>query len=295
MPKSTVVELPPEEQAGMLAARRRAQYGYLLALPIGWLCARGCSPTEMAAVLFGSRSRVDRVRRAYRAGTLGLGYDAQGRLTPPVRTTVLLPTLRRSRLAVLQVAPRAHGWCRTRWSGATLALTLEATRGLKVSAETRRRWLHEIGWVWKRAKLVANADELPRVHCLARIRFIDEQGRRCAVRVCADERAIHLLPKVGSAWMPRGSQLAVLTPGQTETHALAGALALSTGTVLHCLGPHKPNALCRARLGHLEARYPAEQSTRLSVVVDNYKIHQAKAVDQGLARHPRITLLWLPT
>jgi hypothetical protein len=31
------------------------------------------------------------------------------------------------------------------------------------------------------------------------------------------------------------------------------------------------------------------------VVVDHDKIHQAKAVEQWLAAHPRVTLLWLPT
>jgi hypothetical protein len=61
--------------------------------------------------------------RAYRAGALGWEHDTQGRLVPPVRTTVLLPTLRRSLLALLKVPPWAYGWCRTRWSCATLVLT----------------------------------------------------------------------------------------------------------------------------------------------------------------------------
>ena len=34
MPKSTIREIPPQEQAQMLAALRRARYGYLLALHI---------------------------------------------------------------------------------------------------------------------------------------------------------------------------------------------------------------------------------------------------------------------
>jgi winged helix-turn helix protein len=89
----------------MLAARRRARYGYLLALHIVLLCAVGRTPTEMAAVLLCSRSSVYRVVRAYRAGTLGWGHDEQGRLTPPVRTTVLLPTRRRSLLALLKAPP----------------------------------------------------------------------------------------------------------------------------------------------------------------------------------------------
>jgi transposase len=109
------------------------------------------------------RPSVYRTVRAYREGTLGLEYDAQGRLAPLVRTTVLLPTLRRSLLALLKAAPRVHGQCRTRWSCATLVLTLEATRGIKVSAETTPRWVHEVGWAWKRAKLVAKDDDPHRV------------------------------------------------------------------------------------------------------------------------------------
>ena len=45
----------------------------------------------------------------------------------------------------------------------------------------------------------------------------------------------------------------------------------------------------------LAARYPAERYTRLYVVVDNYKIHQAQAVEDWLAAHPRFTRLFLPT
>ena len=92
MPKSTVIEIPQDEQAQMLAALRRARYGYLLALHILLLCAAGRNPTEIAAVLFCSRSSVYRTVRAYQEGTLGLEHDDQGRLLPPVRTTVLGPS-----------------------------------------------------------------------------------------------------------------------------------------------------------------------------------------------------------
>src|SRR5262245_60007433 len=123
MPKSTVLDIPQEEQTALLAALRRARYGYLLALHILLLYAAGRSPTDIATVLFCSRSSVYRTVRAYQTGLLGLEYDARGRLMPPTRTTVLVPTLRRSLLALLKAPPRAYGWCRTRWSCATLALT----------------------------------------------------------------------------------------------------------------------------------------------------------------------------
>ena len=125
MPRSTFVEIPQEEQRQMLTVLRRARYGSLLALHILLLCAAGRRPTDIAAVLFCSRSSVYRTVRAYRAGTLGLEPDEAGRLSPPVRTTVLVPTWRRSLLALLKAPPRAYGWCRTRGSCATLAATLQ--------------------------------------------------------------------------------------------------------------------------------------------------------------------------
>jgi putative transposase len=295
MPRLTVLETSPKEQAQMLAALRRARYGYLLALHIVLLCAAGRRPTEVAAVLFCSRSSVYRTVRAYRAGILGLKPDEDGRLSPPLHTTVLVPSLRRSLVALLNAPPRAYGWCRTRWSCATLALTLQTKRGITVSAETMRRWVHEVGWVWKRAKLVAKDDDPQRVTRLARIRYVFEQLTCVEAMVFADELDIHLLPKVGCAWMPKGTQLEVMTPGQNQKHYLAGALDLSTGTLHHCLGPRKTNALFRDLLTMLDARYPAERYMRLYVVADNYKIHKAKAVEQWLAAHPRVTLLFLPT
>jgi transposase len=295
MPKSTILEIPPEAHGQMLAALRRARYGYLLGLHILLLCAVGRNPTEIAAVLFCSRSSVYRTVRAYRAGTLSLEPDVDGQLSPPLRTTVLVPSVRRSLVALLKAPPRAYGWCRTRWSCATLALTLQTKRGLTVSAETMRRWVHEVGWVWKRAKLVAKDDDPHRVCRLAYIRHRFEQLRLCEALVFADELDIHLLPKVGCTWMPKGAQVEVMTPGQNEKQYLAGALDPTTGALHYALGPRKTNALFRDLLTLLEARYPADRYTRLYVVVDNYKIHQAKAVAQWLAAHPRVSLLFLPT
>ncbi len=295
MPQTTLLDMPHEEQAQMLAALRQARYGYLLALHVLLLCAAGRTPTEIAAFLFCSRSSVYRIVQTYRAGTLGLTVEADGTLAPPIRTTVLRPWLKRSLGALLKATPRAYGWCRTRWSCATLAATLQAKHSLEVSAETIRRWLHELGWVWKRAQLVAKDDDPQRIERLARIRFHKEQLQDREMLVFADELDIHLLPKVGAAWMPQGTQEEVLTPGQNEKHYLAGALHLPTGKILHCLGPRKNNGLFRDLLTLLDKTYPARWTRHIYVVVDNYSIHKAKAVEQWLASHPRFTLLFLPT
>ena len=295
MPSTTLLEIPPAEQGQMRAILRRARYGYLLAFHILLLCAAGRNPTEIAAFLFCSRSSVYRIVRAYRMGSLGIRVDPDGQLSIAVQTSVLMPWLTRSLGALLKKAPRAYGWCRTRWSCATLAMTLQAKHDIAVSAETVRRWLYEIGWVWKRAKLAAKDDDPQRVERLAWIRWHAEQLQTYEVMVFADELDIHLLPKVGAAWMLQGTQEEIMTPGTNEKHYLAGALHLATGKLLYCLGPRKNNGLFRDLLTVLDTRYPAPAVTRIYVVVDHYCIHKAKAVTQWLASHPRFELLWLPT
>jgi transposase len=240
----------------------------VLTLHLVLLYAAGRTPTDIAAVLCCSRSSVSRTVRAYRAGTLSLEPDDAGRLSPPERTGGLVPTLRRSLLALLKAPPRAYGWCRTRWSCATLAATFQATRGLTVSTETMRRWVHEVGWVWKRAKLVANDDDPQWVQRLARIPCVCEQLPPAEVLVCADELDIPLLPTVGDAWMPPGTQVEVMTHGTNEKHDLAGALTLHP-----TLGPRNTKALFRHWRQTLEDAYPLAQSQRLDVVGDHEKIH----------------------
>ena len=107
--------------------------------------------------------------------------------------------------------------------------------------------------MWKRATLVATDDDPPRVERLARIRWICERLQWWEALVLADERDIPLLPKVGYAWMPKGTQGEVITPGTHEKHYLAGALDVATGTVHHCVGPHKTHELFRALLQALDA------------------------------------------
>jgi transposase len=297
VPRTTIIEMAPEEQAHILAAVRRARQGYVLALQILLLCAAQRTPTEIGAVLFCSRTTVYRVVKAYRVGQWAEGAEAEesGQSGPSRPLTVLAPALTRAVLAIVSSVPRLCGWCRTRWSCATIALELQARRGVVVSGETVRRWLHELGWVWKRAKLRAKDDDPQRVAKLARIRYAFEQLRAGVALFFADELDISLLSKVGYQWMPKGEQVEVMTPGTNEKRHLAGALNITTGTIAHCVWYRKPTGLFLDLLQTLDRTYPARTYLHLQVVVDNAKIHQAAAVAKWVAAHPRFELLYLPT
>ena len=107
MPSTTLLEMPPEEQAQIRTILRRTRYGYLLAFHVLLLCAAGRNPTEIAAFLFCARSSVYRIVRAYRAGSLGIRIDPDGQLSIAVQSTLLRPWLTRSLSALLKKAPRA--------------------------------------------------------------------------------------------------------------------------------------------------------------------------------------------
>jgi transposase len=295
VPNATILDIPQAEQEQMLSQLRQARYGYLLALHILLLCAAGRTPTEIAAFLFCSRTSVYRLVAAYRNHSLAFDFAGDGQLQPPVRTAALSPWLKRSLLALLKAAPSAFGWCRTRWSCASLAAQLKVNRGIEVSAETLRRYLHQLGWVWKRAKLAAKDDDPQRIEKLARIRWLFEHLGPRQLLLFADELDISLLAKVGYQWMEKGTQQEIWTPGTNEKNYLAGALDIVTGKLLHCVWFRKTNGLFLDLLKLIERTYSTAQYTKIFVVVDNYKIHKAKAVEQWLAKHPRMELVFLPT
>jgi len=289
VPGKTILEIDPDEQEQMLRELRAARYGYVLALHILLLCAQGRTPSEIATFLFCSRSSVYRVVAAYRRGERWLS-EAVTEGTAPRR----MSSLQRSLCALIKRAPMTLGWCRTRWSCAALALELHTRRGVRISRETVRRWLHELGYAWKRARHVARDDDPERVAKLARIRSIIEGLRPSEALFFADELDIHLLAKIGYEWMAKGTQVEVMTPGTNRKHYLAGALNYLTGKMLAVTAERKNRWLFIDLLRLLDRRCPATKFTRLYVVCDNYSIHRAKAVAAWLAAHPRFELVWLP-
>jgi transposase len=290
VPSQIVIEIAPPEQARLRAELRRARRGHWLTLHIVLLLALHYSPSEIAAVLLCARSTVYRAARDWQAGDFSR-TEVTGERWPPCFPA----SVRRSLLALLQKTPATYGWCRTRWSCATLALQLQAQRGICVSAETVRRCLHALDWVWKRAKLVAKDSDPERASKLARIRGVYEQLGHREVLLFADELDLHLLPKVGAQWMPKASQVEVMTPGKNERRYLAGALDLRTGRVHHCLWFSKRAGLFLDLLDLLDQAYPAQRFHRIYIVADNSKIHKAATVQRWLRQHPRFVLLFLPT
>lgn len=274
----------------MLDQLRQARGGYLLPLHILLLCAAGHGPSEISEFLFCSRTSVYRTVAAYHRGEWTGGESQPTSGPEPGR----LLSWHRSLLALVKKAPAVFGWCRTRWSCATLALQLKAQRGYRVSGETVRRALHQLGYAWKRARPKARDNDPERVSKLAQIRHLIETLPARTALFFVDELDIHLLAKIGYEWMPKGTQKEIWTPGTNEKNYLAGALDYRTGHMVHVTGPSKNRFLFLDLLRAVNRARPARRYERIYLVADNYKIHKAKVVEAWLKEHPRFELIWLP-
>ena len=276
MSQTTILEISPEQQDWMLRELRRCRYGHLLALHILLLLLHGKTPSEIADFLLCSRTSIYRARDAWQDGTLLAQWFPAPAATAGTGGRSLT-RWQRSLLWLVNQPPRAFGWCRTRWSCAALALTLTTRTRVNWSRETVRRELHQLDYVWKRAKLRAKDDDPERNLRLARIRHVQEGLRKDEAFFWADELDINLLAKVGYQWMPRGTQVEIPTPGKNQKEYLAGALDPRRGRIHYVCGPRKTNVLFRELLTRLN-RVCGKEIRKIYVVADNYGIHKTPAV-----------------
>src|SRR5689334_17867996 len=107
--------------------------------------------------------------------------------------------------------PEDFGYFRSRWSCATLAEVLAWETGVRVSNETMRRALHSAQFVWRRPRPVLGRKDPDYDRKLREIQALLGTLPADETAVFQDEVEVHLNPKIGSAWMPRGEQAEVIT------------------------------------------------------------------------------------
>lgn len=223
MPSQIVIDLSSAEQTNLRKQMRRLRLLCpLLRLPILLLLGQHRSPTEIADWLLCSRSSVYEAAACWHQGWRPWPISETENAAAALP---FAPSLRRSFLALLRKLPQQEGWCRTRWSCDALALSLEAHRGFRVSAETVRRWLPALGWRWKRTKLATQENDGQRAGKLAHIRLVWEILQPRQALLFADELDIHLLSRMTSLkFRPRIYVHVLVPPTQAGTAITSQAL-----------------------------------------------------------------------
>lgn len=195
---------------------------------------------------------------------------------------------------LLHRTPADFGYFRRRWSCETLAEVLAWETGIRLSAETIRRGLHRLGFVWRGPRPTVGPVDPEHTQKLQSIQKLLTNLPADETAVFQDEVDVHLNPKIGSCWMPRGQQTTVPTPGNNEKRHLAGSLNWRTGTLLVSPAGHRRNAqLFVAHLDDLRCRLRGTR--RIHVICDNAAFHKCRLVQDYLATWGhRIVLHYLP-
>jgi len=257
---------------------------YLIVLHL----AQRWSPKQIAADLGCDVSTVYRTRKAF----LCEGTAALIPKKSPGRPRTLTPHQIQRLDETLACEPRALGKNFSNWSAKQLGLHLK----LAVHAVTILRYVWRLRWRWLRpVQRIASPD--PRYAAKARyLRCLRRQARRQHLHLYyADEMDVALLPTISGRWMRRGQQTQVYTPGQNAKQYVFGAVNYITGALVWLPWTNKNNVGFRQLLNQVLALH-ANDTCSIVMVVDNFRIHQAKAVKAWLQSHrSQLRLYFLPT
>lgn len=286
---------PADRKSLMHCVRRGTEPEQRLRAHILLLLAQGQTWSVITAVLFTSPSTIDRWRRRYLSGGLGAILDQPQRHRPG-RSFILALVVQ----WVTTRSPIDFDFVRSRWTCATVVLLLRERLHERVGRETIRRWLHQQGLVWRRPRPVLGPKDPKRSEKLRKLRALLRTLPANEMAVFQDEVDINTNPKIGSMWMRRGQQAAVITPGINVKRYLAGSLNWRTGALMLSEGApgQRRNAdLFLAHLDDLRRRF--RRHRRIHVICDNAKFHrpdQCRKVREYVADWGhRIVLHFLPT
>jgi transposase len=281
------IQLPTEDRKALLRVYRAGPADGSRRAHIVLLLADGLSVRDIRRVAYVSFDLIGDAARRYRSGGVAAVVAARPATAPP-------PWLLRVADWLVRSTPEDFGYFRRRWSCEALAEVLAWETGVRRGAEAVRRGLRRLGFVWRRPRPVVGptdpeyADKVRRIRDLLAALPADETA------VFQDEVDVHLNPKVGSCWMPRGRQAEVPTPGTNEKRHLAGSLVWRTGTlIVSPPGRRRNSELFVAHLHDLRRRMRPYR--KVHVICDNAPFHGGRRVREFLAAWGhRIELHYLP-
>ena len=253
----------------------------------------GESPTVIARRVICDRSTVYRVgRRFERDGLKGLDDRRHLRRGPQAAPAFLTELC-----SLVKVSPRSCGWARSTWSLELLGIEMKRRTGTGRHHATIHRYLHSRGVTFKRARPTLICPDPDREAKLAHIEHLKATLPPDEMLLHEDEVDIHLNPRIGPAWMHRGEQFRIVTPGKNRKMYIAGALDHRTGELVWVSASKKRSELFLLLCKRLVERFP--NAKRIHLVLDNYVIHRSKFTSKVLRAFAefkdRIVLHFLPT
>jgi putative transposase len=271
------ITLASEERKDLIQKMKRERPpSRRLRMHIVLLCAEGRSPTEIARVLFCSRTTVYMVVARFIREEQAAFNDRKRRGPKPLLEEPANEYIER---LVEEESPTSHGWLRSRWSCKLLAYELFKEQAALVSRETVRRVLHRLGFRWRRPRPVPPEKDSEDQREQKRRRLLDVLSMvKEAGSFFQDETRLETNPKVGFCWMRKGKQRPLRTPGTNHKVWISGALNFCTGRFHWVRGEGKNDELFMELLDQLRRTYRCHR--QLHLATDNDSSHTSKRVER---------------
>ena len=221
------IRLAAEERKVLLEVYRSGDARLARRAHVLLLLDDGFSYRHVRAVLYASNDLIADCVRRFRKGGIHEALESDGQ--PMLPDADWFPAVQDW---VRNATPQDFGYFRQRWTCEMLAEVLAWEKGIHLSAETVRRGLHRAGFVWLRPRPVVGPTDPEYAEKTQRLSKLMARLSNDETVVFEDEVDIHLNPKIGSCWMPRGEQTEVVTTGTNDKRHLAGSLHWRTGTLL---------------------------------------------------------------
>jgi len=192
---------------------------------------------------------------------------------------------------LLSYTPDQFGYSCTSWTTPLIRAHFFQWFGEKFSNDTIARRLHELGYVWKRARYVLDPDP-KRSQKMRKIREKVEilNKNKRSVILFLDETDILLFPPLRSTWVKKGAPAKVPISGWNDKRVVFGAINYKTGHASFLSRSRHCAEDFHMFLKMLRSEY---RGWKLTIITDEHKSHTAVST-RALCRTLKIQLLWLP-
>ncbi len=203
------------------------------------------------------------------------------------------PDLLQRLVSLLDQSPQDWGWQRANWTLELLSLELLEQTRIELSASHVRTLLLEMNCRRGRPRPALRIPVRGRRRILEKIGRLVKTASQKREVFYLDEADVDLNPRIGLAYMRKGHQPLVFTPGKNKKRYLAGALNARTGSLVYTVGERKNSGLFVSLLERLQSTY--RRTEVLHLILDNYIIHKSRQTLSWLGRFgSRIVLHFLP-
>ena len=257
----------------------------------------GLTRPEVARRHARSISGVDKTLACFRlegvSGLLSRRFFRRELKIGQVGIELLAEAMRQSPRALMPDQPKAD---RNLWTLGLLADYLELRTGRRISLETVRRHLIQVGWTTKSPKLSCHSPDpqyQEKMDAIARLRSQAQEADPSSPLVFHyDQARLERQPTLRRCYRPKGKHEPIPHPGEQQSHYLHGAVSYPDGQ-WYCRDLPRMTASCVVEFCQmLMEDFPQRP---IWLIMDGAPAHRSIAFGEFLAANPRLKVQFQPT